>query len=324
MLKHNLKQENYSFFATKYISQEELQNTQNKIVIFGAPFDVGSSRPGSRFGPAVIRELSYFCLPNNQNTTLINVSKNETVWSHDILLDLGDLFLEQESTQNAINSIYNLISDLPKESIPLMIGGDHSLTYGSICSMHKKYNDNFTLIHFDQHLDMEICENHEKLDKLKHSNFISHIVKDFPDLEILQIGQNWLSSTNQPNSFSKHPQLLAISNLDIATHNFDVLKPLLPSKRNVYISFDVDVLHKYIIKNTGYPAPLGVSLEKALSILMYLCEHNKIIGADIMEFGSHQIYDFADETLIICNILALLITKIQQAERCSSIKSAKP
>lgn len=309
-MKYELKQENYAFFSTNYISQDEISNTHNSIAIFGAPFDVGSLRPGSRFGPAVIRELSFFCFSNNREVKLINNSNFKTAWNYNRLLDLGDLFLEQNSTKNAINSVYSLISDLPKDSVPLMIGGDHSLTYGAILSLYQKYNDDFLLIHFDQHLDIEFCNIDQNIKNIKHCNFISHIIKDCPNLKILQIGQRWLSSIPAENDLSKYDKLSTITNLDIATNSFEQIRTFLPSKCNIYISFDVDVLSKHIIKNTGYPSSFGVTLEKFLPIFLYLCENNQIIGADIMEFGSHNINEFSDETLVICNIISLLTTKI--------------
>ncbi len=309
-MKYELKQENYTFFSANYISQDEISNAHNCIAIFGAPFDVGSLRPGSRFGPAVIRELSCFCFSNNKESKLVNNSNFKKTWNYNRLLDLGDLFLEQNSTQNAINGVYSLVSDLPKNSVPLMIGGDHSLTYGSILSLYQKYNDNFLLIHFDQHLDIDFCNIDQNINKIKHCNFISHIIKDCPNLKILQIGQRWLSSISVENDLSKYDKLSIITNLDIATHSFEQINTFLPSKCNIYISFDVDVLSKHIIKNTAYPSSFGVTLEKFLPIFLYLCENNQIIGADIMEFGSHNIDEFSDETLVICNILALLITKV--------------
>ena len=59
---------------------------------------------------------------------------------------------------------------------------------------------------------------------------------------------------------------------------------------------------------TGFPSATGISIEDFVKIIRYLCQHNNIIGVDIMEFGkSYKDYEHYEmATLINCIILDII------------------
>ncbi|PHX40134.1 hypothetical protein AO263_35595 [Pseudomonas sp. NZIPFR-PS5] len=66
--------------------------------------------------------------------------------------------------------------------------------------------------------------------------------------------------------------------------NQDVLA-MIPRDYNVYISFDVDVISSSEIRSTGNPAPFGLSLARALSLLKDIAANARVVAFDLMEFG---------------------------------------
>ena len=57
------------------------------------------------------------------------------------------------------------------------------------------------------------------------------------------------------------------------------------SKKNVYITFDVDGFDASIMPATGTPEPGGLLWEDVLPIIKKVCQISNIVGADINELA---------------------------------------
>ena len=118
------------------------------FVIAGAPFDTASSfRSGSRFGPQAIRAISAMMKPNN---VILQVNIMESLKGGDI----GDFNI----TPGYIHPSYKAIEEgvagiLQENAIPIVLGGDHSITLAELRAVAKKHGP-VALVHFDSHSDL--------------------------------------------------------------------------------------------------------------------------------------------------------------------------
>lgn len=118
-----------------------------RIVIFGAPFDSTTSyRPGTRFASRTMRAESY---------GLETYSPYQDLDLEDAaVFDGGDLELCFGDVDRALGAITDFTAKiLEKGRLPLMIGGEHLVTLGSVRAVASKYPD-LHVIHFDAHADL--------------------------------------------------------------------------------------------------------------------------------------------------------------------------
>ena len=121
--------------------------SESGIAIFGAPFDSTTSfRPGARFGSSAIRHESF-------GIETYSPYQDKDLTDRKVF-DCGDLELCFGSSEAALADIEaqtrKILSD---GKMPLMIGGEHLVTYGAVKAVFEKYPD-MHIIHFDAHADL--------------------------------------------------------------------------------------------------------------------------------------------------------------------------
>jgi len=133
-------------------------------LIIGVPFDKTSSyRPGSRFAPLFIREAS-------MNIELYSFRVDFDGEKLKIY-DCGDLILTGETLEvlNRVNKVVNEVLKLGK--MPVLIGGEHTITYGAA----KALPHDSCIISFDAHFDLRESYLGEKF---CHASFMKRIVEE--------------------------------------------------------------------------------------------------------------------------------------------------
>ena len=115
--------------------------------VIGVPFDTGTTyRPGARFGPAAIRDISSLIKPYNVPQRINVVDELSGVDYGDVSVIPG--FIEDTYQQ----MVRGLMPIVKAGVIPICLGGDHSITLGelrAIASVHGPV----ALVHFDSHFD---------------------------------------------------------------------------------------------------------------------------------------------------------------------------
>ncbi|MFN9067108.1 MAG: arginase family protein, partial [Bdellovibrionales bacterium] len=167
-----------TFFRLPWV---DLQSDYD-VALFGVPFDGGVSyRPGARFAPSQVRELS--SLGRGYH------------WSRDIsvfeklkVADVGDCSvvpIDLSQTYKKIESFVLQLLSAQKKFIA--VGGDHSTTLPILRALKKHYNQPLNFVHFDAHLDTYPaawdCEYH-------HGAFARHAVEEglVDPKKMIQIG----------------------------------------------------------------------------------------------------------------------------------------
>ncbi|MFV0518967.1 MAG: agmatinase [Lachnospirales bacterium] len=257
---------------------------ESNIVIFGAPFDSTTSfRPGTRFASKVMRLESFgietYSPYQDKDLEDINV------------FDGGDLELPFGNVSTSLTDIENYTTEiLNANKKPLMIGGEHLVTYGTMKAISKKYDDVYVL-HFDAHCDLREDYLGEKL---SHATVIRRVTEMVGSKNVFQLGLR--SGTKEEFDFGKNNTNFCPLNLS----KIDEYVELLMGKK-VYLTVDLDVLDPSIFPGTGTPEAGGVTFNELLNALLKLKCLN-IIGADINELSPS--YDNSGvSTAVACKLL---------------------
>ena len=240
---------------------------ESRIVIFGAPFDSTTSyRPGTRFASKTMRAESYGLETYSpyQNLDLEDAA----------VFDGGDLELCFGDTNKALDDITAFTQEiLDNGKLPLMIGGEHLVTLGTVRAVAKKYPD-LHVIHFDAHADLR----DDYLGaRLSHATVLHRVWDIVGDGKIYQFGIR--SGDRSEFLWGKE---------HVFTHKFDFqgLEEVIEKLKGkpVYFTLDLDVLDPSCFPGTGTPEAGGVQFLQLLDAILKVCELN-IVGCDINELS---------------------------------------
>lgn len=138
-----------------------------KIEIFGAPFDLGGARRGSRLGPEALRLVG---LKKALSEIVDGVGIHD---SASRVVELDDLDFPSKAEKlvdengntiglpysgpiaNAIESLRSTAEGvLERGNIPLMLGGEHSMAAGPVSACIEKYGKELAVLWIDAHADI--------------------------------------------------------------------------------------------------------------------------------------------------------------------------
>lgn len=256
------------------------------IGLTGVPFDGGATyRPGQRFGPSKVREVSSL-------GRAYHWGRGVDVFSRLQVADIGDcptVPIDLKQTYDKIEKYFAAILNTGKRFVA--VGGDHSITLPILRAVHKHTGEKISLIHFDAHLDTYPaawgCEHH-------HGSFARHAIEEglVNPATSVQIGVRGPLSGGDDLDFVKKHGLVAVTVDDIRESGVrEVAKKLPKFKGPVYITYDIDCLDPAFAPGTGTPVPGGLTTYETQQIFRSLKIDN-LIGGDVVELA--PAYDTSD------------------------------
>ena len=240
-----------------------------QIVLFGAPFDSTTSfRPGARFGAAAMRHESF-----GLETYSPYQDKDLTDYK---IFDSGDLELSFGSAQSALADIKERAELILKDGkMPLLLGGEHLVTLGTVQAVVEKYPD-VHIIHFDAHADL-------REDYLGTSLSHACVMRRCYDL----LGDNRIHQFCI-RSGEKAEFEFAKEHTDLHKFGFHGLPELIRELREtgtpIYFTIDLDCLDPAVFPGTGTPEAGGVTFMQLLDAIRWVAAAN-VVGADVTELA---------------------------------------
>ncbi len=266
----------------------------SNIVIFGAPFDSTTSfRPGARFGSAAIRHESF-------GLEVYSPYQDKELTDYSIF-DSGDIELCFGSAESALKDIEEKADEILNDGkLPLMLGGEHLVTLGTVRAAFKKYPD-MHLIQFDAHCDLR----DDYLGaKLSHAAVVRRCHDFMGDGKIHQ----FCIRSGERSEFE-----FAANHTDMHKFNFDGIKEvvaeLAAKKIPVYLTIDLDCLDSGIFPGTGTPEAGGVSFTDLLNAIIEVSKCS-IIGADVNELAP-MLDTSGMSTATACKVVRELLIAIE-------------
>ncbi len=271
-----------------------------QAVLFGAPFDSTTSfRPGTRFASRSMRSESF---------GIETYSPYQDLDLEDFrICDLGDLELPFGNSQRTLEMLEAHAGTIMDDGkIPLMIGGEHLLSLGTIRAAAERYPD-LHVIHFDAHTDLREDYLGEKL---SHATVMRRVWDLLGNGRLHQFGIR--SGEKEEFLFAKEHTFLQKFSFD---HLDETVSSL--SGKPVYFSIDLDVLDPGIFPGTGTPEAGGVSFQALLQAIS-LAGTLQIVGMDLMELA--PVYDPSGiSTAIACKTVRELLLSVLSRQGSLSV-----
>ena len=189
-------------------------------------------------------------------------------------------FKIKNQIKNALAQLANINQTIiSKKLFPLVLGGEHSITSGSIKPFVKKFKSLY-ILHFDAHADLR-----EKYDgeRYSHATAIKRCL-DFKNVKVISFGIRNLSK-EEMIFYNKNKKKIKIfwgnkkNNWKISA-----IRKIFKNK-NVYITFDVDGFDSSLMPATGTPEPGGMFWDDVMPIIKNVCLVSNVVGADINELA---------------------------------------
>lgn len=253
--------------------------------IIGVPFDSTCSyHHGSRYGPTIIREASFGF--EQYNSTFEKILDGE-------FYDCGDLNVVYGNCKKTCDGLYDSVNELIGANIkPILIGGEHSVSIGSLRALADFEDSNdlsdVTVIHLDAHRDII----DEYIGEKDSHATIMRRVHDLNPKELIQIGIR--SFSIEEKEFVENQKNISSFLAKDLFDDFDVLLEKLDSiEGKVYVSIDMDVIDPAFAPSVGNPTPNGLHPVDVENIFESLANNDKIniIGFDLVEVASDRLGD---------------------------------
>jgi agmatinase len=253
-------------FFSGYVSSYE----DSHFIVFGVPFDGTSSyKPGSRFGPSAIREAS--C--NIETFSLRTLEDIE----HVKICDIGDLWVTHGNLQETNKNVERLTTEIIKSNrFPIMFGGEHSITYGTVKALGK----DTTVVQFDAHMDLR---NDYLGEKWSHATVMRRISEEVGVSHIIEVGTR--APSKEEYQFAKQSKLSFFTSETINNNwreTSEKIKKLLQGSTKIYLTIDIDCLDPSVAPGVGNPEPEGINLTTLINTIQNII-NPKVVGFDVVE-----------------------------------------
>jgi agmatinase len=236
-----------------------------RVGLLGVPYDGTTSfRPGTRFGPAAIREVS---------SGLESYCPQLDLDLEDLpFADLGAVEIPFGAPEPVVQAVRQATEAVLAMGLhPLMLGGEHSISSGAVGAVAERYPD-LALVQLDAHADLrqEWLGAHHS-----HACAMSRCLEVLPSGELLQIAIR--SGTGE-----EFRELRATGRLVPIGRMAEALRPL--RGRPLYLTVDLDWFDPSVLPGTGTPEPGGFRWDDFARLVEEL-RHHRLVAADVVELA---------------------------------------
>lgn len=268
-----------TFLGAPYVTN--LDTLHADFAVLGVPFDEGTwGQPGERYGPRDLRESSQ---EYNHDLTegFYYIDGDRIVLKGKHWADVGDIEVfptVPAQTDEKITTAVRTI--LAKKAFPIVLGGDHSITFPII----RAFGTPLTVIHLDAHLDTW----NGAPGNLDHASWVNRVAQLPHVKSIIQIGMRGLA--NDPESVGNARKLHTSITTSEQIHRRGVEWALsqIPQQGDIYISFDVDVMDPTLAPGTGTLEPGGLGFAETDDLLIGIAAKGHLVGFDVVEVNPYR------------------------------------
>lgn len=242
-----------------------LVRNSGQPTLLGVPYDASSSfLRGAAEGPASIREALQ--------------SPSANLWTEDVrelagkdaIADAGDLEVPPDAAgREAIEQ--GVATLLAAGATPLVLGGDHSITYPvlrAIAAVHAPV----TILHLDAHADLyDVFEG----DRFSHACPFARIMEEGLAHRLVQVGVRTLTGHQR-----RQADRFGVEIIDMRAWTAG-MRPRVEGR--VYISVDLDVLDPAYAPGVSHWEPGGLTTRDLLTLIQSIA--CPVVGADVVEFN---------------------------------------
>ena len=235
------------------------------VALFGVPYDGTTSfRPGTRFGPAAIREVSTgletYCPQLDRDLENLCYA------------DLGAVDIPYGDPEPVVDAVRNATSTVLAAGMkPLMLGGEHSISSGAVAAVAEQHPD-LVLVQLDAHADLRdewLGSRHS------HACAMRRCLEVLPSQQLLQIAIR-SGTFEEFRELHRSDRLISVQ---------DIPERMTPLRgRPIYLTVDLDWFDPAVMPGTGTPEPGGFMWNDFATVINEL-RHHRLMGADVVELA---------------------------------------
>jgi agmatinase len=251
------------------------------VAVIGVPTDEGSPfMPGSRFGPRSLREHS---LRFAAKSGVYDLDAQRHYLSYEMangrIIDTGDVDVLPTNVEETFNNITaDIKAILRNDAMPVVLGGDHSITYPIIRAF-----DDYAPLHilqFDAHMDYAPVAQGLSF---TNGHAFRHI-RALPFVESMyQVGIRSMRTTEETVQDSRRDGNHVISMADFRSMGSEAFLELLPSDARFYVSIDVDAYDMSLVPGCVSAEPNGFLHAELRDALAGVAKRVDVVGFDFVE-----------------------------------------
>jgi arginase len=273
-----------------------MTGSKSPVQIIGIPMDLSQSHRGVDMGPSAIRYAGLTKMiaglgyeVNNYGNIFVPVKEDLENADHKTLL---------EAIKKTCEDIYNTASDSIKdEYFPLFIGGDHSISIGTIGGITSRTKTG--VIWVDAHGDFNLPETSPSGNI--HGMPLSILIgKGYPELvdlgrtgakinyrDVVMIGIRSLDNDEKIMLHESGIKIFSMRDIDEKGMSCVVQEALsyLGNHERIHLSFDMDSIDPDIAPGVGTPVKGGMTLREAHLLMEILSDSDKIKSVDMVEIN---------------------------------------
>lgn len=288
-----------------------MTNKTNASLI-GIPVDLGAEMLGVSMGP---QSLRFSGIVEKLKHVGLNIS------------DLGDIACKSDVKEGSVklknlNEIVRIAqeaaskveAEIKKGNRIVALGGDHTLSIGTVAGAAKALNGNLGLIYIDAHGDFNTDQT--TLSGNIHGMSLSALVglgaKELVDIyypgtkikieNALLVGVSDLDIEEE--ALIKKVNLPTFDMMDILARSFGdlfgMIQDLNSRVDNIWVSFDLDSVDGIYAPGVGIPNTGGLTHREIMALAKYIGKKCNVVGVDIVEYNptrdiEHKTADLAIE-----------------------------
>ncbi len=260
----------------------------SKYVIFGVPFDsTVSFRAGEKLAPNKIREESF-------NMESYSVYRGIDLKNSGIY-DLGNTE-EYHDPERVLEEVYSIVDGIVSDGkFPIMLGGEHSVTFGALKRMKSK------VVFIDAHTDFRdsymgqryshACVARRVSEVVGRENVVSIGIRSISPEEIKEGTQKFFTSYEANHDFKKVSSYLQAF-----------------ADSPTYLSIDFDGFDPAFAPGVGTPEPFGLNPVVIMDILDSIGPN--LVGLDIMEIT--PLFDNGNTSMLAARIIQEVVSYMEK------------
>jgi arginase len=293
------------------------------INILGVPMDLGAGRRGVDMGPSALRLAKLADTLRSLGHTIDDLGNIEVAVAESVD-DVSGLPYAKVIA-DACKQTYQKLKALPADVFPIVLGGDHSISMGSVAGVvhgPDGSSERTGLIWIDAHTDINTPKTSP-----------SGNIHGMPIAHLLGEGDSRLLGIWGGGAVIRPDDIVFIGIRSVDEHERTILKELgirvytmkdidkrglgeiveqtimqLHHTKRVHVSFDADVLDPVVAPGVGTPVPGGLSYREAHLLMELLADAKIVTSLDLVEVN--PILDVQNKTAqIMVEMTASLLGK---------------
>lgn len=248
------------------IPAENATYENSKVVLVTVPYDGTSTwGKGADKGPELFLDAS-------ENMELYDIETDSEPYLQGVYR-AGEVS-ENSTPEKMVEAVYNKTKELIKdrEKLFTLIGGEHSVSIGSIRAVGEEYKQ-LTILQLDAHTDLRPEFHGSK------NNHACAVFEANQKHKLVQVGIRSMDA--EEKQYLPHNRVFFAH--EIANNENWIKEVLEKVTGNVYITIDLDAFDPSIAPSTGTPEPGGLQWYPTLKLLRKVFKKCNVVAFDIVE-----------------------------------------